>query len=145
MADIAYIKKFKSEDPLRAVGNVEDHNRIANILNTIEGIGCRFVKDLHSDGRGWKIIVGDGTSDGDAGYKPPSYYDITNIYNLITGGSYGSLGINKTFYFKADSATSLKILDDTIDYRGRHIECWLELSSANLSSTPSVAQGYFGS
>ena len=62
MADIAYIKKFKSEDPLRAVGNVEDHNRIANILNTIEGIGCRIHKPLNGDGRGWAIIV-DGSSD----------------------------------------------------------------------------------
>ena len=62
MADIGYIKKFKAGDPVRAVSNVEDHNRIANIWNTIEGIGCRIHKPLNGDGRGWAIIV-DGSND----------------------------------------------------------------------------------
>ena len=39
MKDLDYIQKFKADDPLRKVSNVQDHNRIANILNTIAMFG----------------------------------------------------------------------------------------------------------
>lgn len=53
-------KKYKPEDPLRKVCNVDQQNKIANVLNTIQGVNCRIVKT--ASGLGWTIIV-DGGSD----------------------------------------------------------------------------------
>lgn len=49
-------------DPVRAVANATQANRIANILNGIEGVGCRIHKPTNAEGHGWKIIV-DGSTD----------------------------------------------------------------------------------
>lgn len=57
---LPYISLYKSGDPVRAVGNVQDHNRVANILNDIEGIGCHVEKPTNGEGRGWKIVVDKG-------------------------------------------------------------------------------------
>jgi hypothetical protein len=43
-------------------------NRVANVLESIEGVGCRIEKT--ENGWGWQIIV-DGTSD----YEPPSGFE----------------------------------------------------------------------
>ena len=52
----------KSGDPLRKVANAGNMNKIGNILNTIQGAGCRVIKNTASGGRGWIILV-DGSSD----------------------------------------------------------------------------------
>jgi hypothetical protein len=48
--------------------NPKQHNRIANILQDIQGVGLRIVKPTDQEGRGWRII-NDGTSD----ILPPLY------------------------------------------------------------------------
>jgi len=53
---------FQGGDPLRKVANARQQNRIATILNTIQGWGCRVVRNYSAEGRGWYIVV-DGTSD----------------------------------------------------------------------------------
>jgi hypothetical protein len=58
---LPFIQLFKKGDPARAVSNVTDHNRVANILNDLGGYGCRIEKPVNGEGRGWKIIV-DGVS-----------------------------------------------------------------------------------
>jgi hypothetical protein len=54
--------KFRPEDPLRKVANVQNMNRIGNILNNIQGLGCTIVKNIGDNGLGWIIKV-DGSSD----------------------------------------------------------------------------------
>lgn len=113
-------------DPVRDVANVTDHNRVANILNDIQGVGCRIEKPVNGNGRGWKIIVGDGSSDIDTtdldpDFLPPDYRRIKKILDAM-GGSSGD-PINKTFSALSTSASFDELLDDSEDYRGRVIEC----------------------
>lgn len=56
-----WLQTFKAGDPVRKVCSVRNMNRIANILNNIEGIGCRIVKNTTAEGRDWKIVVDGGT------------------------------------------------------------------------------------
>ena len=69
-----WLRRYKPEEPLRLVANVRQQNRIANVLEDIEGIGCRIEKPQNLEGMGWKIVVGDG---GDAenpdGSTPGAY------------------------------------------------------------------------
>lgn len=60
---------FRGGEPVRHFCRNFWHNRVANILMDLTGIGCRIEKPVDSDGRGWKIIV-DGTSD----ETPPDGY-----------------------------------------------------------------------
>lgn len=62
MTILNWLKTFSPEAPLRRVCNVVQMNRIANVLNNIEGVNCRIDKPTHAEGRNWKIIV-DGTTD----------------------------------------------------------------------------------
>jgi len=59
---INWLKTFLPEDPIRKVANVRQQNRIANILNGIQGVNCRVVKPTAGEGKGWLIVV-DGGSD----------------------------------------------------------------------------------
>jgi hypothetical protein len=52
---------FAKGDPLRIVANHTQQNRIANILMDLSGVGCRVVKPINADGKGWKIVVDGGT------------------------------------------------------------------------------------
>lgn len=61
---------FKQGDPTRIVADHLQANRIANILQDIQGLGCRIEKPTDADGRGWKIII-DGSSD----ITPPDGYE----------------------------------------------------------------------
>jgi len=49
-------------------------------------------------------------------------------------------GINKTFAVQSDSASYDEVLDDTIDYRRRHIECWIDQTSAGDNTSPTVGE-----
>jgi len=81
---LPFIRLFKKGDPVRAVANAQDHNRVANVLNDIQGIGCRVVKPVNGDGRGWKIIVGDGSSDIDTTEIDPTFTPPKSSKSKIT-------------------------------------------------------------
>lgn len=57
-----WLRTFIPETPLRLVANVRQMNRIANILNNIQGVNCRIEKPTNDEGRNWLIVV-DGGSD----------------------------------------------------------------------------------
>lgn len=59
---INWLRTWLPETPLRLVANVRQMNRIANILNDIQGVNCRIEKPTNAEGKGWMIIV-DGGSD----------------------------------------------------------------------------------
>jgi hypothetical protein len=65
----------------------------------------------------------------------PTFEDIEDIEDQIS-----DRGINKTFAVQSDSASYDEVLDDTIDYRRRHIECWIDQTSANDNTSPSVGE-----
>ena len=62
-----WLSRFVPETPLRKVANVRQQNRIANILEDIQGIGCRILKPTDREGLGWRIML-DGSSD----VEPPA-------------------------------------------------------------------------
>lgn len=62
-----YLWRFRAGDPVAKVCNTEHHNRVAAILENLEGMGCRIEKP--TNGSAWRIIV-DGTSD----IEPPADY-----------------------------------------------------------------------
>jgi hypothetical protein len=62
MGLVNYIRSFRPGAPVNKVANTRDHNRIANILNDLQGVNCRVVKPLDKEGLGWRIVV-DKSSD----------------------------------------------------------------------------------
>lgn len=68
--------------------HARDHDRVANILNDIQGIGCRIEKPRHADGRGWLVIV-DGSSDiSDSDFKLPGDSDVVKCTENDTCADY---------------------------------------------------------
>jgi hypothetical protein len=63
MPYLPFIRLFKKGDPARLVANVQDHNRLGNIVNDLSGVGCRIEKPVNGEGRGWKVVVDGRTSD----------------------------------------------------------------------------------
>lgn len=63
-----FLKRFRANQAINLLCSAQHHNRVANILEGIEGIGCHIEKPTNADGKGWKIVC-DGTSDGDG---PPA-------------------------------------------------------------------------
>lgn len=55
-----FLRRFRPGDPVAKVCDTQHHNRVAQILEDIQGMGCRVLKP--TDGSPWFIIV-DGTSD----------------------------------------------------------------------------------
>tara|TARA_R110000751_G_scaffold138798_2_gene242493 strand:+ start:5114 stop:5917 length:804 start_codon:yes stop_codon:yes gene_type:complete len=49
-------------DPSRGVPGAGDANTVANVLNDIQGVGCRIEKPMDRGGLGWHIVV-DGSTD----------------------------------------------------------------------------------
>lgn len=90
-----WFKTYAPGTPVRLVANIEENNRIRNILNDIQGIGCRIVKPRDANGLGWKIVVDGGTDldpipDSDVGndtdqipYKP---YDLLSSLGGVPPG-----------------------------------------------------------
>ena len=66
-----WLRRYRAHSPLCRF-HPQSWNRIANVLESIEGIGCRIEKT--ENGWGWKIIVGDG-SDAE---PPPGFPDGTD-------------------------------------------------------------------
>ena len=48
---------FRAGEPLFHFCHPKWFNRVANILQGIEGVGCDIVKPQNAEGRGWKIVV----------------------------------------------------------------------------------------
>ena len=61
----------KAGDPIRYIPGPDDANKIANILQDIEGVGCQILKPKEANGRGWKIVVGDSDGTPPGAYTPP--------------------------------------------------------------------------
>ena len=59
---LGFLKRFKASAPVRVVASTRNMNRIANILEDIQGVGLRIVKRTDAEGRGW-LIINDGSSD----------------------------------------------------------------------------------
>lgn len=56
-----FFRKVKPGQPLRALANVDNLNRVANVLNDISGEGCTI--DKPTDGSPWTISYTGGNSD----------------------------------------------------------------------------------
>ena len=56
-----FLKSHMQNAPARTVPGVTTANRVANILQDIQGIGCRIEKPTDREGLGWHIVV-DGYS-----------------------------------------------------------------------------------
>lgn len=90
-----WFKTYAPGSPVRLIANVEENNRIRNILNDIQGIGCRIEKPRGANGLGWRIIVGSGTDvdpipdsavGGDTGQIPYKPYDLDARYSPAPSG-----------------------------------------------------------
>ena len=53
-----WLRRFSAGSPLCRF-DPKSWNRVCNVLEELEGIGCRIEKS--ETGHGWKIIVGDGS------------------------------------------------------------------------------------
>jgi hypothetical protein len=54
------------------------HNRIANVLQGIQGVNCRIDKPTNHEGRDWRVII-DGSSDIISDGNPTPPWELTNI------------------------------------------------------------------
>ena len=61
---------YRAGEPIRHLCNPVERNRVNNILQDIQGVGCRIEKPVNDEGKGWKIVV-DGSSD----ETPPDDYE----------------------------------------------------------------------
>jgi hypothetical protein len=55
-----FLRRFRAGDPVARVCDTTHHNRVAQVLEDLQGMGCRIHKP--TDGSPWYIIV-DGTTD----------------------------------------------------------------------------------
>jgi len=101
-------------------------NRVANVLQDVQGIGCRWYKPTDQEGRGWRVIF-DGSSDvqlppgwvwpWDTKYKglfsihfvAADEFSITGYNKELSGGVY-MVGVQKT---EIVAGTGLTWADDT--------------------------------
>jgi hypothetical protein len=100
MANVSkWLGIFAPETPLRKVCNVQDRNRIANILGDITGVGCRIDKPLNGEGYGWRIIV-DGSTDE---IPDTGYVGVDRKFAIGNGDNPGT-AIQKIAGYPADTA-----------------------------------------
>ncbi len=57
-----FFRRCMRGEPLFRLASLRNLLRVFNVLEDIEGQGCRIAKPVNAEGRGWRIIV-DGTSD----------------------------------------------------------------------------------
>ena len=89
-----WLKTFRRNDPLRKVCNVRQMNRIANILNNIEGVGCRVIKPTDAEGRNWKIIF----NGSDLDIPPPGDGDSSSFDMTTRAFGYALSSASVTIY-----------------------------------------------
>ena len=86
---VNFLDRFMPDAPVCNVCNTRHHNRVANILEGITGVGCRIEKPTGAEGHGWRIVI-DGSSDagsGTDGALPSGYASPM----LPPGGSAGAV------------------------------------------------------
>lgn len=99
-----WLRTFLPETPLRLVANVRQMNRIANILNNIQGVNCRIIKPTNDEGKNWLIVVDGGTDVG------PTDENDEHYPTPFSGGSGSSAPTHKTLFELYDvTATTLKV------------------------------------
>ena len=59
---INFFPRVKKGDPVCRFCDILFFRRVRNILEDIQGIGCRIIKKQDAEGNGWRIVV-DGSSD----------------------------------------------------------------------------------
>lgn len=103
----------KAGDPARGVPGAGDANTIANILQDIQGIGCRIEKPMGRGGMGWHVVV-DGSTDislGDYG-SPVTQRAMVRTLTTSKGGA-GSASGNFAASFTKNLETNTAILEGT--------------------------------
>lgn len=127
---VPFIKQFKSGDPVREVSNHVDHNRVANILNDVDGVGCHWEKPTNGEGRGWMVVVDGEMSDryvatdtgNTPGYLAARFNDTAAIggddVTVYRGALVGSAPNQKIQFFVKNAD-----LNDTV-----HTTAWGDLS-----------------
>ena len=118
---VDYIQKYKHGDALFKVLNVDNVNRIIDVLVNIKGDGCLIDKPLNAEGRNWKIVFDKRQSDTPSGGEESegAAEDIKPLDYLIrfVGGNpresqYGDFAAQTDFF--AQSAASEQWLRDTM-------------------------------
>lgn len=88
-----FLKSHMPNAPSRTVPGVTTANRVANILQDIQGIGCRIEKPTDREGLGWHVVV-DGSTDianPDGSTNPPFATYKGGSFSENRGGTYGEL------------------------------------------------------
>ena len=107
-----YIKKFKSGDAIFRVLNVDNLNRIIDVLVGLRGDGCEIQKPTNADGRNWKIVV-DGVHtdmpnpefDAKAGEDPkPLDYLVRIVSGEPRESQYGDFAVQTDFKWVANAS-----------------------------------------
>lgn len=116
-----FIQKFRHGDAVFRVLNVDNVNRIIDVLVGLKGDGCLIEKPLDAEGRNWKIIFdkrrsdtpgGSVESEGAADDVKPLDYLIRFVAGNPRESQYGDFAAQTDFY--AQSAASAQWLRDTM-------------------------------
>ena len=82
-----FFKKAKPGQPLRALANVDNLNRVANVLNDISGEGCYIEKP--KDGEPWVIHVSDSVSDNEPMFqKKEMQCEVTAVNQAVYSNNF---------------------------------------------------------
>lgn len=82
-----WLRRFRAGSPLCRF-DPKSWNRVANVLESIEGVGCRIEKT--ENGWGWQIVVGDG-SDAE---PPPGFPDDGGLPDASEASQYQVLQLD---------------------------------------------------
>lgn len=107
-----YIKKFKHGDAVFRVLNVDNINRIIDVLVGLRGDGCEIQKPINAEGRNWKILVDGVHSDmpnPDAATNPgedpkPLDYLVRIVSNVPRESQYGDFAVQTDFKWVANAS-----------------------------------------
>ena len=103
---IDFIQKYKHGDAVFKVLNVDNINRIIDVLVNIKGDGCLIEKPVNAEGRNWKIIFdqrqsdtpsGGAEGDGEAEDKRPLDYLIRFVAGNPRESQYGDFAAQTDF------------------------------------------------
>lgn len=111
-------KPLAPKSPARLVANVEDMNFIRNFINDLSGLGCRVVIPKNQQGRGARIIIGDG-SDIDLPDDWPTNGGDTVIHPVFPAEITNSAS---TWAFTEQKQTGAGLSDETSPITGTAIE-----------------------
>lgn len=136
-----YLRKFNHGDAVFRVLNVDNINRIIDILIGIRGEGCEIQKPTNADGRNWKIVVDGAHSDAPwpnvedyKGEDPkPLDYLVRIVADVPRESQYGDFAAQTDFKWQANA--SAQWLLDTMLPLGY---CYLTFTPTGGSTTTSA-------